>query len=151
MKSWITFLLPEDEYKERKMLFFFAEAGVFLFAVLSVLLVTNNYFTFDAGTVLLLGVALFLFYITARYMFAGIEYTDVMSEKAYKKQVKVTFVRSLSFLAIFVVLYAIFLGIPSDRGEWLDVIGISVITAIIMFVTTYISLKRSYKKNKELL
>ncbi|SIS44985.1 hypothetical protein [Salimicrobium flavidum] len=151
MRSWITFLLPEDEYKERKMLFFFAESGVLLFAVLAILLVTNSYFTFDAGTVLLLGVALFLFYITTRYMFAGIEYTDVVTEKAYRKERKVTFLRSLSFLGIFVVLYAIFLGIPSDRGEWMDVIGISMITAIIMFVTTYISLKRSYKKNKELL
>lgn len=55
MKSWLSFFLPNDEYKEKKMLYFMSEGAIILFFSLIVMIVCNKYFNLEVETVLLLG------------------------------------------------------------------------------------------------
>jgi hypothetical protein len=151
MKSWISFLLPRDEYKEKRMLYFYAEGAIILFLSLIIMLVTSNYFNLNAETVLLIAIAIFLFYVSARYILAGIEYTDISTEKAYKKELSVIYVRMIGFVVIFMALYLLFDGVPSTLNKWMEILGLLISVSIVWFLTNYISLRRSYKKNKELL
>ncbi|SDJ15076.1 hypothetical protein [Salimicrobium halophilum] len=151
MKSWMSFLLSNDEYKRLKMLHFYAEGGVLLFIAMLVLFLTNDYFGLGPDVIVLLGMMVFIFYVSTRYMFAGIEYPDMTSEKSYRKEVRVTLMRSVTFLGIFSGFYLLLVDIPTTAEAWIDLAGIAIITSVVMFVSTFISLKRSYKKNRELL
>lgn len=151
MKSWISFLMPVDEYKEKRMLYFFAEGGILLFLSLVLMMIGNKYFSLDLEFILLSAIILFILYVFARYIVAGIEYTEVATEMAYKKELRVILVKSSTFLVGYTLLYLLFVGIPSSQSDWIDLIGVSLCTSIVMFLINYISLKRSYNKNKELL
>jgi len=151
MKSWISFLMPVDEYKEKRMLYFFAEGGILLFLSLVLMMIGNKYFSLDLEFILLSAIILFILYVFARYIVAGIEYTEVATEMAYKKELRVILVKSSTFLVGYTLLYLLFVGIPSSLSDWIDLIGVSLCTSIVMFLINYISLKRSYNKNKELL
>ncbi|MDQ0231995.1 DUF3278 domain-containing protein [Metabacillus malikii] len=151
MKSWISFLLPNDEYKEKRILYFFSEGAIVLLLTLIGMIILNNYFNLDAETSLLLSIAIFLFYVSGRYTMSGIEYTDIATERAYRKELKHIIVRTSSFVVIYILLYIVFTGVPSNQKEWIDIIAILVGVCLLWFFTSYISLKRSYKKNKDLL
>ena len=150
MKSWISFLMPVDEYKEKRMLYFFAEGGILLFLSLVLMMIGNKYFSLDLEFILLSAIILFILYVFARYIVAGIEYTEVATEMAYKKELRVILVKSSTFLVGYTLLYLLFVGIPSSQSDWIDLIGVSLCVSIVMFLINYISLKRSYNKNKEL-
>lgn len=60
MRSWISFLLPNDEYKEKRILYFFSEGAIILLLILAGMLILNNYVNLDAKTSLLLPIAIFL-------------------------------------------------------------------------------------------
>ncbi|WP_416150137.1 DUF3278 domain-containing protein [Salipaludibacillus sp. HK11] len=151
MKSWITFLLPSDEYKEKKMLYFYSEAAILLFFSLIMMVIINEFFNIDVEIVLLVLIAIFLFYVTTRYIVSGIEYTDVTSEQAYKKEIRVISIRTIGFVVIFISFYMIFIEIPVSRNEWFEIVGLLLSSSFIMFFASYLSLRRSYKKNNELL
>ena len=151
MKSWISFLMPVDEYKEKRMLYFFAEGGILLFLSLVLMMIGNKYFSLDVEFILLSAIILFILYVFARYIVAGIEYTEVATEMAYKKELRVILVKSSTFLVGYTLLYLLFVGIPSSQSDWINLIGVSLCVSIVMFLINYISLKRSYNKNKELL
>lgn len=151
MKSWISFLLPNDEYKEKKMLYFFSEGAVILFLSLIVMMICNKYFHLDVEIVLLVAIAIFLFYVSGRYIVSGIEYTDISTQRAYKKELKVISIRTIGFVVIYLVCYLIFINLPKNFNEWFEILSLLIGVSIIWFLSSYISLKRSYKKNKELL
>ncbi|GGB61652.1 DUF3278 domain-containing protein [Virgibacillus dakarensis] len=153
-KSWIATFLPKDEYKERKMLYFMAEAVFILFALLFFYLIIDL-LIIDLD-IPAFGLAIFalLFlssYILLRYTFAGIEYPDITTKKRYKKEKKAIFMRSLIYLAIYPIAYIIIQGFPTDWEGVLDIIGPAILAAIFLFAWGYLSLKKSYKKNQELL
>lgn len=151
MKSWISFLLPNDEYKEKKMLYFFSEGAIILFLSLIVMIICNKYFNLDVETVLLAALAIFLFYVSGRYIVSGIEYTDISTERAYRKELRVIFIRTIRFVVIFMALYLIFINVPTRLDKWFEILGLLISISVVWFLSSYISLKRSYKKNKELL
>ncbi|WP_041096494.1 hypothetical protein [Bacillus badius] len=151
MKSWISFLLPNDEYKEKKMLYFFSEGAITLFLSLIVMIICNKYFNLDVETVLLAALAIFLFYVSGRYIVSGIEYTDISTERAYRKELRVIFIRTIRFVVIFMALYLIFINVPTRLDKWFEILGLLISISVVWFLSSYISLKRSYKKNKELL
>ncbi|MED1287535.1 MULTISPECIES: DUF3278 domain-containing protein [Bacillus] len=151
MKSWISFLIPDDEYKEKKMLYFFSEGGIFLFLFLIAMIISNKYFNISVEIVLLCSIAIFLFYVFGRYIMSGIEYTDISTEKAYIKELRVIFIRTVTFVFIFMSVYMTFIKIPNNSNEWLEILGFLLSVSIVMFFSSFISLKCSYKKNKELL
>lgn len=151
MKSWISFLLPNDEYKEKKMLYFFSEGAIILFLSLIVMIICNKYFNLDVETVLLAAIAIFLFYVSGRYIISGIEYADITTESAYRKELRVIFIRTIGFVVIFMICYLIFTNSLKNLDEWFEILSLLIGVSVIWFLSSYISLKRSYKKNKELL
>ncbi|WP_096274497.1 hypothetical protein [Paucisalibacillus globulus] len=151
MKSWITFLIPNDEYKEKRILYLLAEGGILLFLSLIVMVIWNQYFLMNTNTALLILVTIFLFYVTARYTLSGIEYTDVATESSYKKELKHIRTKTISFVLIFIVLFLFISGVPANKTEWVEIGGLLISVGFLWYLTSFISLKRSYKKNKELL
>ncbi|MET3728251.1 putative membrane protein YfcA [Fictibacillus halophilus] len=151
MKSWISFLLPDDEYKEKKMLYFLSEGAILLFLSLIVMLIGSKSVHLDAQTILLIAIGIFLFYVSGRYIVSGIEYTDISTERAYKKELKATIMKTIGFIVIFLTIYLLFIGVPTSLNKWVEIWGLLISVSVVKFLSTYISLKRSYQKNKELL
>ncbi|RDW15137.1 DUF3278 domain-containing protein [Oceanobacillus chungangensis] len=151
MKSWISFLIPNDEYKEKKMLYFFSEGGLLLFLFLIAMIICNKYFILNVETVLLSSIAIFLFYVFGRYIISGIEYTDIATESSYKRELRSIVVKTSSFVILYSLFYVIYFGLPSNINEWIEIIALLAGVGLLWFFTSYISLKRSYYKNKELL
>lgn len=152
MKSWISFLLPKDEYREKKTLYFLSEGSIILLIYLIALFIINkyiSYFHIDLEFSLFSGIWVFLGYVFIRYITSGMEYTDISTEQDFKRKLKVSFIKSVGFVVIFILLYIVFM-LPSSVIEWSDVIAVSLIGGLILFSFDYISLKKSYKKNKEL-
>lgn len=147
MKSWMSFFLPDDEYREKMMLYFFSESAVILLLSLVGMIVYNHYFDISVVNASLISILIFLVYITGRYAATGIEYTDVTTDKAYKKALKVIFIRVIGFFVILVSVYLLLEG--SDK--WLRLILLTLSASIIWFFVSLFSLKRSYNKNKDLL
>ncbi|MCY8232587.1 hypothetical protein [Priestia endophytica] len=113
-KSWLSIFLPEDEYIEKRILYFLGEAAILgicvslLFLIASYtyplhIIETNMFFSFVVvGQVI---------YIFLRYIFSGMEYTDTFSSNDYKREMKKSFfnllhlclyfLRSMYWLAVF--------------------------------------------------
>ncbi|MGM8366665.1 hypothetical protein ACLIBG_14510 [Virgibacillus sp. W0181] len=140
MKSWISFLLPNDEYKRKSMLYFYSEGAIILCTSLIVMLICSNYFKMDVGIVLLLSIAIFLLYVTTRYIVSGIEYTEVATEKAYKIELKVIFVRVIGFIIIFTVLNIIWSGFPNEIDEWINILGLLLSVGLVWFGSSQVLL-----------
>lgn len=151
MKSWISVLLPTDEYKEKRMVYFFAEGGVLLLLMLFLLMISSIFFTISVGVALFTSIAVFLLYVVVRYILSGMEFTEVATETSYKKEVKNTLKKTSGFVLIFAVFYLLLGDVPSNRIEWIESVGLMVSVGIAWFLLNYISLKRSYNKNKELI
>ena len=105
MKTWLSIFLPKDEYKERQMLIFLAEAAVIQVVLVLVLFGISQLFL-PLPSKLMLVICLFsiILYAGIRYIFSGIEYTDISTEKEYKKQMKALRGKSIGFAIIYVVL-----------------------------------------------
>lgn len=157
MKTWLKAYLPQDEYKERRMLTFLAEAAVIQVILVFALLMISQFLS-PMTAKLMLVICLFsiILYVGGRYIFSGIEYTDISTEKEYKKQVKLLRVQSIGFTVMYVILVVLFslVGIIPffDSGENpFEFIIISVIAGVFLFGTQFISLRKSYMKNKDLM
>lgn len=154
MKSWISFLLPNDEYREKKILYFLSEGAIILLLFIIGGFITNRYFLdfqIDLDLFLIISVFIFLAYVFIRYLISGMEYTDVVSKQTYKKELKAILTKSFGFVVIFSLFYTIIQGFPRNINEWIEILGISLIAGIILFLFNYISLKKSYKNNRDLL
>ncbi|BAB04084.1 DUF3278 domain-containing protein [Halalkalibacterium halodurans] len=151
MKSWISVLLPKDEYKKQKYLYFISEGALITLIFLFLLFIGSRYLRVNVQieTALLLPIAVFTFYVMTRVILAGIEHADIATEKAYKKERRLIFVRLASFVMIFLPLYVLFVGMP-EGGEWFDILGVVTVVVAGWWLCSYVSLKRSYRKNKEL-
>ena len=150
MKSWISFLMPNDEYKEKQMLYFFAEGGILLFVFSLLMAAINTFFPVSGSMVLLIFISIFLFYMLGRYIFSGMEYANVAAEKDYKKETKAITIKASGFVVMFGLFYIIY-DLPDGLYEWVNTLGVICLAGIGMFLINFISLKRSYLKNKELL
>ncbi|WP_368901509.1 hypothetical protein [Oceanobacillus oncorhynchi] len=150
MKTWISFLMPNDEYKEKKMLYFLAEGAIVLFLFLVIMLTITYVMELNTDFILLAGIAVFLFYTLGRYILSGIEYADIASEKQYKREIKTLLSKSASFAVTYALFYLIY-TIISSNASWYEFLVMGISVGVISFLFNLISLKRSYKKNKELL
>ena len=106
-KSWVSHFLPKDEYKEKRILLFIAESVVLIFA-LSIILVFLNVFIelpkYSLEGVLLLYLICISGYVLIRYVFSGIEYTNVFDINDYKKEFKKIIYNSFKFSVVFAVI-----------------------------------------------
>lgn len=146
MKSWITLLLPKDEYQRDKMLHFYGEAAILTFLSLFGLLLYNYYFGITTRNTLLILMVIFLAYILVRYILSGMEFTDVTTLKRYKKKLKEIRMHTATFFILMIIYYFI-IGFDSLHGGWFFVLSLGAS----IFIVRFVSLKRSYKKNRELL
>ena len=151
MKSWISFLLPSDEYKEKKMLYFFSEGAIVLLLSLLVTFICSRFMSLDVETVLFLHVGLFVVYVLGRYIVSGIEFTDIATVQEYKKELRMVRIKSIGFTVIFFLLYPLVNGVPADMSSWIGIFLFSALAGLMMFFINCISLKRSYNMNKELM
>ncbi|WP_080875496.1 hypothetical protein [Oceanobacillus timonensis] len=150
MKTWISFLMPDDEYKEKKLLYFVAEGAVVLVLFLGMMLIINRFIALDVDFMLFAGIAVFLFYTLARYILSGMEYAEIATKTQYKREIKVLISRSASFTITYAILYLIY-TIISNNASWYEFLIMGISVGVIFFLINLISLKCSYKKNKELL
>lgn len=156
MKSWISFLLPDDEYKERKVLYFIAEASAILVLALLFIFLSSKfgfiaYSQIDLEFVLFLSIALFCIYVLVRYTMAGMEYPEIATKASYKKELKKIGRGTYTFAAMFMLLYLLVTGIPSNTTDWAEITGFPLVVGVFWFLFNFISLKKSYNRNKELL
>lgn len=152
MKSWLSFLLSDDEYRERKTLYFLAEGSVILLLYLIGIFIINRFIPsiqLDLEFSLFIAIWIFIGYILLRYIISGMEYTDISTEQAYNNQFKIIIKKSCGFAIIFNLVYLFFI-FPNKSSQLFEIIAISIIGGFFLFFVEYISLKRSYKKNKDL-
>lgn len=153
-KTWIAKLLPKDEYQEQRILYFIAEAAVLLVVFLFLYLFVNTFIielNITGEIIGLLSFLLLVTYVTIRSISSGIEYPDVATKSRFRQEKRAKLFSSLIFGAVFLIIYIIFKGFPSSGKEIFDIVMPAVFATFFFYLFQYISLKKSYKKNKELL
>ncbi|MEK4231337.1 hypothetical protein [Solibacillus sp. FSL H8-0538] len=157
MKTWLKTFLPQDEYKERQMLTFLAEAAVIqVVLILALMMISQLLFSMTSKLMLVICLFSIILYVGGRYIFSGSEYTDISTEKEYKKQVKLLRVKSIGFAAIYFILGVFFnlfgsVSFFDSRENQLEFLIVLAIAGVFLFGTQYISLRSSYMKNKDLM
>ncbi|WP_191562186.1 hypothetical protein [Metabacillus idriensis] len=104
----------------------------------------------DVNVVAGIAIIVFLCYVGGRYILSGIEYTMISTEKEYKKERKIIVLKAAGFIAISLAIFSIFIEVPTRFEEWIETFGFLVLAGFFMFFTSYISLKRSFQRNKDL-
>ena len=145
MKTWLSIFLPTDEYKRQRILVFIAEGGALIALAQFLSLLIGP---FESSLVPLTSLRIFVFSVTIRYISSGIEYTEVATQKDYNKERKNIFRSSLSFGAIFTVF-----NFFTQRGDFLIIepIMMGLLATLFFFLFSWLSLKRSFNKNRELM
>ncbi|MDT3762811.1 hypothetical protein [Priestia filamentosa] len=149
-KSWLSIFLPEDEYKEKRILYFLGEAAIIGICVSLLFLIASYIYPLR-----LINTSLFfsfvvvgqVIYIFLRYIFAGMEYTNTFSSNDYKREMKKIFFQSLTFMFVFFAFYVLISGLPQKQPEWRNMICLPILSSFLMFLMNFISLKSSYRKN----
>ncbi|KSU87447.1 hypothetical protein AS180_12895 [Priestia veravalensis] len=87
-ESWLSCILPDDEYKAQRIVYFLGEGALGSLGFL--LIGTQVSSAWNIPIQLLAGIPIILFvaYVFIRYIVSGIEYTNVMSECAFEKEKK---------------------------------------------------------------
>lgn len=155
MRSFLNYLLPDDEYKRTRILYFLAESAVILAVGLLIFTGLNSYWfeigDFNLTFTLFLIYIFIIFYVYLRYIFSGIEFTSVYNKKQYKRERQLRVKTAFSSGVVFFLVNFFLKGIPTNLEEWLDIVGPSVLFIVFFILFDFISLKRSFKKNKELM
>ena len=151
--SWLSILLPDDEYKKQRMLYFIAEGGTLLLIFLGITFGVKKLSSWNPDIDLVLGsaIAIFMLYVFLRYTLSGIEYTDVSTAKQFKQEKGIFIKKSMIFTATFTLVYFLFFGLQRIKEEWIDILAVAILGGLVLFIINYTSLKRSYKINRELL
>jgi di/tricarboxylate transporter len=89
-------------------------------------------------------------YTYFRYIFSGIEHTEVSTKQGYKKERGIVFKRSLLVGVVFFIIHIVVKGFPTNYDEGIDLVALPIIFTFLYFLFELISLKRSAKKNEEL-
>ncbi|YCA45722.1 hypothetical protein M1E11_11260 [Bacillus sp. JZ8] len=102
-KSWLSIFLPEDEYKEKRILYFLGEAAIIGICVSLLFLIASYIYPLR-----LINTSLFFNFVVVGqviYIFSGMEYTDTFSSNDYKREMKKIFFQSLTFMFVFFALF----------------------------------------------
>ncbi|MCM3722926.1 hypothetical protein [Solibacillus isronensis] len=153
MKNSLLFFLPSDEYKRNKIKGFFSEALLLVIIVNFFLLISIQFYNKDFINnefFAFINIVIPAGYILIRYILSGIEYTAIFTSTDYSKENKRLVKNSFKFFVMFALLTLIFKGIPTDLKETTEILGVALIAAIILMIINWLSLKLSYKKNRNL-
>ncbi len=150
--SWLTMFLPEDEYKQKRLISFLAEAAVIAFLTTLIGAALTRLTSIPAlasEKSFLIIAAVLILYPLLRYILSGIEYADIFTSQQYKKQMKHITFRSIIFFILFNLIYAT----ATEHHGWSTIIqttGLALIFMTLLFLIDISSLTVSYKKNKNL-
>lgn len=153
-KTWITNLLSKDEYREKRFLYFVAESVFILGILLFFYLIVDSLFVAlnVAGDMMaFLSLGFVSTYILLRSTLTGIEYPEVATPNKYREEKRSKVYGSIRFGILFLILYGILEGFPSNLQEIFNIVGPALLAAFFFFILNYLSLRRSYNKNKDLL
>lgn len=126
IKSFLNFLLPDDEYKRIRIVYFIAEAAVILAVVLLLYTLFTSWFDWQSGegfVIAILSAFFILMYTFIRYIFSGMEHTNVVHREQFVKKKKSILFNALGVGFVFFVLNLIFEGFPNNWEEAMDIIG----------------------------
>lgn len=152
-KSWVTMFLPNDEYKERQLLYFIAEAFVLFIGFLGVAVLLNRFlgiFSTEFSYILLGVIAILSLYVWIRYILSGMEYANVVEKSEYKIELKKTIVSTSKFAVLFAGVGIVLKVTKIVEYSWMELIGISTCAYVLLLVFQLSSLRLSLKKNREL-
>ncbi|MFC7321281.1 hypothetical protein [Halobacillus campisalis] len=90
-------------------------------------------------------------YSTIRFAVLGMELTDVVSSKDYVRGKRKVWKTPIGIGAVYAIITLLHKGIPKNTEQTLDIAGPAVLIAVLLFFLNFTSLKKSYKKNKELI
>lgn len=153
-KTWIANLLSKDEYREKRFLYFVAESVLILSILLFLYLIVDSFLidlNVPGDMMALISLGFLSIYILLRSTLTGIEYPEIATKARYKKEKRSKIYGSIRFGILFIIVYGVFKGIPANLQEVVNVIGPATLAAIFFFLLNYISLRKSYSKNRELL
>lgn len=153
-KTWIANLLSKDEYREKRFLYFVAESVFILGVFLFLYLIIDSFFValhVAGDTMALLSLGFISTYILLRSTLTGIEHPEIATKARYTEKKRSKVFGSIRFGILFIIVYGVFKGIPNNLQEVMNIIGPATLAAIFFFILNYLSLKKSYRKNKELL
>ncbi|WP_121639432.1 hypothetical protein [Virgibacillus sp. Bac330] len=152
-RSFIYVFLPEDEYKQMRIITILAEAAVIVSTLLMLCLFAGSWFNWHMeGYLTAFFIFTFiLFYTFLRYILSGMEYAEIAGEANYIKAKRKVYSQSIRFGIVFIIIMFVSKGIPNDWIDALDIVGPSILATCFYFIFDRISLKKSYKKNKDLL
>lgn len=153
-KTWIANLLSKDEYREKRFLYFVAESVLILSILLFLYLIVDSFFinlNVPGDMMALISLGFLSIYILLRSTLTGIEYPEIATKARYKEEKRSKVYGSIRFGILFIIVYGVLKGIPANLQEVVNVIGPAILAAIFFFLLNYISLRKSYSKNRELL
>ncbi|MEK4404885.1 hypothetical protein MKZ26_10735 [Sporosarcina sp. FSL K6-6792] len=153
-KTWIANLLSKDEYREKRFLYFVAESVLILSILLFLYLIVDSFLidlNVPGDMMALISLGFLSIYILLRSTLTGIEYPEIATKARYKEEKRSKVYGSIRFGILFIIVYGVFKGIPANLQEVVNVIGPAILAAIFFFLLNYISLRKSYSKNRELL
>lgn len=138
---------------KNKISYIFSESLFVLLIFLFFSLLFNNLLNInlDFEMVVILSFAICGIYVFSRYVLSGIEFTNIYTKKEFKTEKRKIIFQTIRFTIIFGLLYLIFVEIPKSQSSWFAYILLLCLIAIFSFFMSYISLKKSYQKNKNLL
>src|SRR5699024_8391288 len=145
--------LPEDEYKRKRILYFLAETTVLSLVILFGLAFLKSVFKLPLDTefIFLLTPPIMLAYLYFRYVFSGIEYTDLANKRDYKQSRRKAVLRSLFMGIVFALILLLIKGIPNNWYDGIDLIVLPILFTVFYILFKFITLKKSYNQNKDLL
>ncbi|WP_269317499.1 hypothetical protein [Exiguobacterium sp. KJ 601] len=152
-ESWVSMFLPNDEYKERQLLYFIAEAFVLFIGFLGVAVLLNRFlgiFSTEFSYILLGVIAILSLYVWIRYILSGMEYANVVEKSEYKIELKKTIVSTSKFAVLFAGVGTVLKVTKIVEYSWMDLIGISTCAYVLLLVFQLSSFRLSLKKNREL-
>lgn len=153
INSFLNNFLPKDEYKRLGFLYFLAEAAVILLLGLIVLSIAQLFFVdlTNGIELLLLSVTFFIIiYPATRYILKGMEYGNVMDESNYRTARKKGRIQSLTSGLMFGIVLFMFKGFSMKAADLFEVFMMTFLFTLFFHSLTAISLRKSYKKNREL-
>ncbi|XKH49870.1 hypothetical protein LG275_09540 [Chryseomicrobium palamuruense] len=77
--------------------------------------------------------------------------TLVLPKDEYKQQLKKITIQTIGFGVLYFVVYSLISGLPSNGAGWLEIGGFFSILLLMYFGIHFISLRRSYSKNRQAL
>ncbi|MDW0110221.1 hypothetical protein [Sporosarcina aquimarina] len=153
-KTWVANLLSKDEYREKRFLYFVAESVLILSILLFLYLIVDSFLidlNVPGDVMALISLGFLSIYILLRSTLTGIEYPEIATKVRYKKEKRSKVYGSIRFGILFIIVYGVFKGIPANLQEVVNVIGPATLATIFFFLLNYISLRKSYSKNRKLL